>query len=342
MEPPPVQYVTTSDGVNVAYGVCGSGVLLIHLPVVWNHFSLQWTSGIRRSAFEGLAQRHKLVLYDGRGQGSSDRGLPAALSLAQVDLDLEAVVGKFERQPIVLLGPSAFGLIAIRYAVHHPESVAGLVLWNYADRPAFASPLLDMATTDWEYYLDTTARNGFPVSESTLVKQVLRETMTQPDLLLLARLLRSESVDGLLEGVKAPTMILASRAGAVAGPNEESGRRLAAKIPGARLRLLDGPSGGWEPDSGGRPPSVTAIEQFTEALIGDLPVERSPEGKAGLSTREVEVLRLVAEGRSNAQIGDALVISPNTVGRHVSNIFDKIGAANRAEATAYALRNGLA
>ena len=58
--------------------------------------------------------------------------------------------------------------------------------------------------------------------------------------------------------------------------------------------------------------------------------------------REIEVLRLIAAGRSNAQIAEALVISPNTVGRHVSNIFDKIGAANRAEATAYALRNGLA
>jgi DNA-binding NarL/FixJ family response regulator len=60
-----------------------------------------------------------------------------------------------------------------------------------------------------------------------------------------------------------------------------------------------------------------------------------------LSARELEVLRLIAAGRSNAQIAEALVISPNTVGRHVSNIFDKTGAANRAEAAAYALRNGL-
>jgi len=54
------------------------------------------------------------------------------------------------------------------------------------------------------------------------------------------------------------------------------------------------------------------------------------------------VLRLVAAGRSNQQIADALVISLNTVARHVSNIFDKTGAANRTEAADYATRHGLA
>jgi DNA-binding NarL/FixJ family response regulator len=52
-------------------------------------------------------------------------------------------------------------------------------------------------------------------------------------------------------------------------------------------------------------------------------------------------LRLLAAGRSNQQIADELVISLNTVRRHVSNIFDKTGVANRAEAATYAARNGL-
>jgi DNA-binding NarL/FixJ family response regulator len=63
---------------------------------------------------------------------------------------------------------------------------------------------------------------------------------------------------------------------------------------------------------------------------------------SGLSEREVEVLRLVAAGRSNQQIADELVISQNTVIRHVSNIFAKTGAANRAQATAYAKDHGIA
>jgi DNA-binding CsgD family transcriptional regulator len=61
----------------------------------------------------------------------------------------------------------------------------------------------------------------------------------------------------------------------------------------------------------------------------------------GLSEREVEILRLIAAGKSNQQIADALVISLNTVWRHVSNIFTKIGASNRAEAATYAHRNAL-
>lgn len=61
----------------------------------------------------------------------------------------------------------------------------------------------------------------------------------------------------------------------------------------------------------------------------------------GLTKREVEVLRLIASGRSNQQIADELVISLNTVIRHVSNIFAKTGVANRAEAATYASRHGL-
>jgi len=68
----------------------------------------------------------------------------------------------------------------------------------------------------------------------------------------------------------------------------------------------------------------------------------APSWPAGLTSREVEVLRLIAAGRSNRAIAEALFISPNTVLRHVSNIFTKIGVANRAEAAVYATRQGLA
>ncbi len=61
----------------------------------------------------------------------------------------------------------------------------------------------------------------------------------------------------------------------------------------------------------------------------------------GLSKREVEVLLLVADGRSNQQIADELVLSHRTVGRHLSNIFDKINVDNRSAATAYAFERGL-
>jgi DNA-binding CsgD family transcriptional regulator len=69
---------------------------------------------------------------------------------------------------------------------------------------------------------------------------------------------------------------------------------------------------------------------------------RAPAWPAGLTGREVEVLRLIAAGHSNRAIAQALFISPNTVLHHVSSIFAKLGVANRAEAAAYAIRRGLA
>jgi non-specific serine/threonine protein kinase len=68
----------------------------------------------------------------------------------------------------------------------------------------------------------------------------------------------------------------------------------------------------------------------------------SPAAAAGLTAREAEVLRLVAAGRSNRAIAAALALSLRTVERHVANLYAKIDAHNRAEATAFAIRHGLA
>ena len=61
----------------------------------------------------------------------------------------------------------------------------------------------------------------------------------------------------------------------------------------------------------------------------------------GLSPREAEILRLLALGGSNHQIARALGLSPRTVQRHIANIYLKIGAHNKADAAAYALRHRL-
>jgi DNA-binding CsgD family transcriptional regulator len=71
------------------------------------------------------------------------------------------------------------------------------------------------------------------------------------------------------------------------------------------------------------------------------PQPKAPEYPDALSEREVEVLRLIAAGRSNQQIAEDLMISPHTVVRHVSNIFAKAGVSNRVEAATYAQRHGL-
>jgi DNA-binding CsgD family transcriptional regulator/tetratricopeptide (TPR) repeat protein len=75
---------------------------------------------------------------------------------------------------------------------------------------------------------------------------------------------------------------------------------------------------------------------------GDLrpPAGRVASRPGGLTAREVEVLRLVAEGRSNSQVGQALVISTKTASVHVSNIIAKLGVTSRGEAAAWAHSHG--
>lgn len=70
-------------------------------------------------------------------------------------------------------------------------------------------------------------------------------------------------------------------------------------------------------------------------------VARRREGPAGLTAREVEVLRLVAYGFSNKEIATRLVISTKTAGNHIQHIYTKIGMSNRAGAGLFATRHGL-
>ncbi len=68
---------------------------------------------------------------------------------------------------------------------------------------------------------------------------------------------------------------------------------------------------------------------------------REEKTYGGLSEREREVLKLVVEGKSNKDIGEALVIAESTVKRHLHNILHKLHVKNRAEAAAYSVRTGL-
>jgi DNA-binding CsgD family transcriptional regulator len=110
--------------------------------------------------------------------------------------------------------------------------------------------------------------------------------------------------------------------------------------PGDRGRaavLLD------EAAASARELGIQGLGERAAALRAAAPVPpATPSWPAGLTGREVEVLRLIAAGHSNRAIAEALFISPNTVLHHVSNIFAKTGVANRAEAAAYATRQGLA
>jgi DNA-binding NarL/FixJ family response regulator len=88
-----------------------------------------------------------------------------------------------------------------------------------------------------------------------------------------------------------------------------------------------------------------AIAELARAVPAERPApaaEAAPQRyPAGLSEREVEVLRLVAKGLTNAQIADRLVLSPLTVNAHLRSIFSKIEVSSRASATRFAVEHHL-
>jgi DNA-binding NarL/FixJ family response regulator len=95
-------------------------------------------------------------------------------------------------------------------------------------------------------------------------------------------------------------------------------------------------------DLGARPltDQIAALAQRGRIGLGPAPVSGA-DGLPGLTSRELEVLRLVAAGRSNRDIAADLFISPKTASVHVSNILGKLGVASRGEAAAAAYRLGL-
>jgi len=102
-------------------------------------------------------------------------------------------------------------------------------------------------------------------------------------------------------------------------------------------------------------PALSADEAEAEVRAGQLDglaadavlaaaghrVRRRRLGPVGLTTREVEVLRLLAQGLSNKEIAQRLVISRKTAGNHIEHIYAKIDASSRATASLFALQHGL-
>jgi DNA-binding NarL/FixJ family response regulator len=88
----------------------------------------------------------------------------------------------------------------------------------------------------------------------------------------------------------------------------------------------------WAFDSLGAAPDVAAVDREEGTVVA---------GPDGLTSREVEVVRLAAAGRSNREIALQLFLSEKTVARHLSNVYAKLGISSRAAATAYAYDHGL-
>ena len=346
MDAPPVQYARTSDGYDIAYSVSGTGRTVVLFPVGANNLQFMWQQQpAYRAFFEALATRYCLVQYDGRGQGLSSRGLDPDHTMEDRRLDFAAVVERLNLGRVSLIAPNETCHIAVPYAIKHPELVESLVLWspgwNQSERGTLL-PYEELARRSWELMVRTIAEN-FGVGDIELESRRIRQSVTPEDFVTMVRAVLQCNLRPILPALNVPTLVLGTRNSPVAPTSEALWRTVVGLIPNARLVLFDdGRQIGGLTSEDEVPPAAAAMIEFFERQNASEMDASAKEVETHLSLREIEVLRLVAGGKSNQQIADELVISVNTVNRHVSNIFDKIKVANRAQATAYAKDHGLA
>jgi class 3 adenylate cyclase len=242
---PRIQYAQTADGVSIAFWTMGEGMPFVHMPFLFSHTQLEWQIPELRRWYEQLAEKRKLVRYDGRGSGLSDRDV-ADHSLDARVMDLEAVADRLGLERFALFGMTIGGPVAIAYAAPRPERVSHLVLWGSYARASdwLRSPVVQavraLMDKDWETYTETTAHTvlGWSAGEEARRYAALIRESTTPETLRTVRSAQDEvDVTALLAQVKSPTLVLHPRR--VPAPDVSVARGLASRIPDARLVVLE-------------------------------------------------------------------------------------------------------
>ena len=341
MSEQPIRYATTEDGVNVAFWTRGSGRPFVHLTLGTTSLQGEFEIPECRQWYERLSENWQLVRFNNRGEGLSDR--PArGRSLEDSVADLAAVVDVLRLDKLILFAPWYGGPPAIVYTALHPERVSALILWctfargaDWLKQPQFQA-VRSLAEKDWIAYTEAVAHVMFGWSRGDVANRhaaILRESVTLDFVKDFYSSVGDWDVSSYLARIKTPTLVLQREQHAL---GTDVAKSMAASIPEARLVVLPGES--LAPYLENSESVIELIDRF----IAESDVASGKRVSSVLTEREVEVLRLVARGRSNREIAAELIISVNTADRHVSNILTKIGASNRAEAASFAVRNGLA
>lgn len=347
-----IRYVSTADGVRLAWAEAGTGPVLIKAANWMTHLEYEWESPVWRHWIRFFSDHFRYVRHDERGCGMTDWNV-GDLSFERWVEDLEAVVAAAAPQePFALLGISQGAATCVGYTVRHPERVSKLVLYGgYArgpfrrgdsDRERLYRAMIDLVHLGWgkdnpAFRQVFTSRfiPGGTDEQIGWFNDLCRKT-TSPE--IAARLIESRGridVTALLEQVRTPTLVLHSRDDDIVPISE--GHILAAGISDAQFIELDSKNHvllETEP----------AWERFCDEVLEFMELKGSTHGEdpafASLSPREREVLALIAEGLGNAEIAERLSISEKTVRNHVSNLFDKLGVWTRAQAIVFAHDRG--
>ena len=332
---PRIRYCQTPAG-RVAYSTAGDGPPLL--------YDSGWITDLRGQLellsfsdfIGGLAERFTVIRYDKPGCGLSDRdGIDLSFD-GQVAAAL-AVADAVGADRFRMFGASQGGQLAAAIAAGHQDRVEALALYGTCASGRDLAPaevresVVALVRAHWGLGLRALA--GAFVTDPTAeeMAQFTRFQRTSASPAAAARLLEvyyDTDVRALLPGIKAPTAVLHREADR--GTPFELGREVAALIPGATLIPLPGTShlyyhGDW--------PAVL------EEVLSFLSEPASPGPR--LTSRELEVAGLIAEGLTNQAIARKLSIAPRTAEAHVENIRRKLQVSSRAQIAAWVTRHQL-
>jgi class 3 adenylate cyclase len=307
---PQIRYVTSADGTRIAVSTAGHGRPLVILPTFWlNTSETYWQVPESRANLERLVGSRKVVTYDNRGYGLSDRDVTDFSLEARVG-DLSAVVANVG-SPIDLLASQGYaGPAAISYTATHPDRVGRLCLPDgiARGRDIVVTPrqraLQHLIEVDWELYVQTQVLVTFGWSQARSVAESLTGSVTAETFLASVRAAREDDVTELLPEVQCPTLVTYDRNGQFVSIG--TARRLVAAIPNGRLALVE-PAGPWtlgddaamriieafldeatEAPKGAPLPSGTAIILFADIADSTALTERLGDAPFRKKARELD------------------------------------------------------